>query len=153
MANLKNITEVPEVEELSGAEKVLLNVDGSAKQARVDLIKPKEEWDIDITLTTNYSADEDSSVFEMPIIDAGSFDNVKTKILNGEIPRCRVKLSNQTGQDLPKVHTVSDTWCIYYYPENAASWRLYEHLNFWNQSDYIYMILTPDGTFEEYGWD
>ena len=57
MANLKDVRTVPELESLTGEEKVLVNVDGSVAQARVDLIKPKTgkelmyEW--------NFSADDD----------------------------------------------------------------------------------------------
>ena len=53
MANLKDVRTVPELESLTGEEKVLVNVDGSVAQARVDLIKPKTgkelmyEWSFD----------------------------------------------------------------------------------------------------------
>ena len=61
MANLRDITQVPELEALDGSEKVLLNVDGAAKQARVDLLKPKKE----LVYEWNFSIDDEvGEVFE-----------------------------------------------------------------------------------------
>ena len=59
MANLKNITEVPEVESLSGSEKVLLNVNGGAKQVNVGLIKPKVTKEL--VYGWNFSLDDEVS--------------------------------------------------------------------------------------------
>lgn len=54
MANLKDISTVPELKSLEGTEKVLLNVDGSARQVQVDLIKPKTTrelvYEVDFTV-------------------------------------------------------------------------------------------------------
>ena len=75
MANLKDIREVPELESLSGTEKVLVNVDGEAKQAPVSLIKPKVtkelmyEWNFsaeDLVLIIEENVTEDISWLANP---------------------------------------------------------------------------------------
>lgn len=57
MANLKDISTVPELKSLEGTEKVLLNVDGSARQVQVDLIKPKTTREL--VYEWNFSAEDD----------------------------------------------------------------------------------------------
>lgn len=56
MANLKDISTVPELKSLEGTEKVLLNVDGSARQVSAKLMKNATR---ELVYEWNFSAEDD----------------------------------------------------------------------------------------------
>ena len=89
MANLKDIREVPLVDSLTGDEKVLLNVDGKARQVRVDQIKPIEEYDLDITVRLYYDEQGDWTGDDFVIHHMSSFETIRDKILNGIVPKVK----------------------------------------------------------------
>lgn len=87
MANLKPITEVQEVTQLNGTEKVLLNVDGEAKQANINLITPSGggnsgEPDIVIELHSPQGPDEQVTV---EIVGTYNHAEMVEKIRNNKI--------------------------------------------------------------------
>ena len=80
MANLKDINEVPVLDTLEGTEKVLLNVDGEAKQAEVGLIKPKCSGVYDLVIKIK----EEENGVSGTILNEYDFNVIKEKLLNGE---------------------------------------------------------------------
>lgn len=116
MANLKDISTVPELTALEGTEKVLLNVDGSAKQARVDLIKPAEEWDLDATI--NSAPGESGALeFESVLNSENTFDAIKNKILNNEQVKIRIhNVFTPPGEPPQVLHENIACSCVMYDP-------------------------------------
>lgn len=148
MANLKNITEVPVLESLDGTEKVLLNAGGSAKQANINLIKPAEEWDLDLNITTAQSEDGEFNYDENTVFvtnDTYSFDSFVTKFHSGEQLKTRVcwNFSFNDGQSSKTfvTHMVQNyidvdknsiIYLLVFNPRNNEYWWIY---------------LEQDGTF------
>lgn len=95
MANLKDINSVSELTEITGTEKVLLNVDGEAKQATVNLIKPAEEWDLDIDVVGTWDAENEAENVTYTMNSINTYENIKNKVLNGEPVKCKIKCTRQ----------------------------------------------------------
>lgn len=152
MANLKNITDVPEVESLSGSEKVLLNVDGGARQARIDLIKPVEEWDIDAVFIMRLNKESGDMNLEEDIKYIADFQTLKEKIISGVELKRRVSFAFQGSDDLGNLAYGYNRFSVYYYP----AWEYAE--NDESGSECIYfdisgeqrlgILLNPDNTLE-----
>jgi hypothetical protein len=115
MANLKDINTVPELEALEGTEKVILNVEGSAKQASVNLIKPAVEWDIDMNIVIECDEDGNQTpTYTMNTIN--TYENIKNKILNGEVVNCKGVVKEQSYFDRPFAVEVVNRMYVTYYP-------------------------------------
>lgn len=99
MTNLKDIREVPELESLSGTEKVLVNANGEAKQASVSLIKqPTKElmyewnfsveddvWSIDENINDDIFWLTNPSEYEIEVSVYGGYYNGKGTVINPEV--------------------------------------------------------------------
>lgn len=108
MANLKNITDLPVAESADGLN-LIVNDNGAAKQIAASAVgaqadwaetdetspafiknKPVEEWDLDIAINASQDPDSGNPVFDT-IINSGTFDAVKNKVVNGEYNKIRVR--------------------------------------------------------------
>jgi hypothetical protein len=125
MANLKDIREVPLVDSLTGDEKVLLNVDGKARQVRVDQIKPKEEYDLDITVRFYFDEQADDTATDFVIHHMSSFETIRDKILNGIVPKVKGVLT----EDFPE-HTYTDLIAYYAFGYYIGKIDNYEEIYF-----------------------
>lgn len=112
MVNMKDISEVPLLEQLTGKENVLLNDSGSAKQTSIEIlfaetskalanankkleesakmiedlnkkIEEMEELDIDIVVRGTYDPVEDCMVPDIEVNKMPTFEELKQKILAG----------------------------------------------------------------------
>lgn len=116
MANLKNITDLPVAESADGLN-LIVNDNGAAKQIATSAVgaqadwaetdetspafiknKPVEEWDLDITINASMDSDSGNTVFDT-IINSGTFDAVKNKVVNGEYNKIRVHLIFPNPED------------------------------------------------------
>ena len=133
MTNLKNITDLPVAESAEGLN-LIVNDNGAAKQIAAGAVgaqadwaetdetspafvknKPVEEWDLDFTCDFAFNAENNN--FDTPIftINAGTFENVKNKILNG-VPKIKVVINTQ----LPNGTVIQRSEChAMYAPENS----------------------------------
>ena len=84
-----HVSQVPEVLELSGEETVLINVDGELKQVRVNQIKPKEEYDLDITVRFYFDEQIGDAATDFVIHHMSSFETIRDKILSGIVPKVK----------------------------------------------------------------
>ena len=150
MANLKDISTVPELNALEGTEKVLLNVDGSAKQARVDLIKPAEEWDLDIEVAVTMDTENSELGFDYTVNKINTYANIKNKIFNGELPKCKSKSTFQPPVEnlLPSMEVAQCN--VVYYPEGFDGPESPEYIMFCSYcAEFSFMmILTSDDMFQ-----
>lgn len=163
MANLKNITELPVAESAEGLN-LIVNDNGSAKQIAAGAVgaqadwaetdetspafvknKPVEEWDFDFTCEFLWNAENND--FDTPIytVNAGMFENVKNKILNG-VPKIKVVINSQ----VPNGIIVQSSEChAMYLPENALDGNP-ESIGivfYWALNDInILAMLLPDNT-------
>lgn len=113
MANLKNIIDLPVVESTEGLN-LIVNDNGSAKQIPANAVgaqadwaetdesnpafiknKPVEEWDLDIDIVSTYEADNNEMAVNYTVNTINTYANIKDKILNGELPKCKSKLTCQ----------------------------------------------------------
>lgn len=112
MVNMKDISEVPLLEQLTGKENVLLNDSGSAKQTSIEIlfaetskalvnankkledsakmieglnkkIEEMEELDIDIVVRSTWNEDEGNFIPEVEVNKMLTFEELKQKILAG----------------------------------------------------------------------
>lgn len=147
MADLKKITEVPEVEALKGTEKVLLNVDGSARQAKVELIKPKEEWDLDIVINKTWNTEND--YINEPVFTVNenySYESFVAKVNAGEIPKVKIKTDIAISPTQHMVELIQNPVVAVIdsgigHPFEGYSCTWYGNTNISPEG----LILTPDG--------
>lgn len=117
MVNMKDISEVPLLEQLTGKENVLLNDSGSAKQTSIEMlfantsktleesvktiealnkkIAEMEELDIDIVVRGTYEPVEDWIVPDIEVNKMLTFEELKQKILAGVPLKMKVHLFSQ----------------------------------------------------------
>lgn len=114
MANLKDISTVPELKSLEGTEKVLLNVDGSARQVQVDLIKPKEEWDIEADFKWCFNKENSEWTIESDVKYIADFSVFKEKLMSGLKINSKISYAVQ-GDDDTQNFTYGYNWLSVYY--------------------------------------
>lgn len=167
MANLKNITELPLAESADGLN-LIVNDNGAAKQiaahevgAQADWAemdetspafiknKPIEEWDLDITVNMSVNPDGGGFIFE-PVINSGTFDIVKNKILNNEQPKIKSHIVFTLPVDTSKIsHESSVIYAVGYMPEGFGD-DFPEEVGLLGQSifadTFLFYSLYPDNT-------
>jgi hypothetical protein len=113
MANLKDITKLPLAESAEGVN-LIVNDNGAAKQIAASAVgaqadwtetdetspafvknKPVEELDLDIDIISTYDVDNDEMVVNYTVNSINTYANIKDKIFNGEMPKCKSKLTCQ----------------------------------------------------------
>ena len=124
MVNMKDISEVPLLEQLTGKENVLLNDSGSAKQTSIEIlfaetgkalvnankkleesaktiedlnkkIEEMEELDIDIVVRGTYEPVEDWMVPDIEVNKMPTFEELKQKVLAGVPLKIKAHLFSQ----------------------------------------------------------
>lgn len=147
MANLKDISTVPELEALVGTEKVLLNVDGSARQARVDLIKPKEEWDLDITIDVTWNTENSAQNEPVFTVNEGySYESFAAKFESGEIPKVKYQWNFAMSEQKSFISRGKDTEVGKFLQDGVVQGYMFS-IWFAFQAMSIPCLLLPDGTF------
>lgn len=162
MVNMKDISEVPLLEQLTGKENVLLNDSGSAKQTSIEIlfaetskalvnankkleesaktiedlnkkITEVEELDIDIVARGTWSADEENFISEVEVNKMLTFEELKQKILAGTPLKIKSHLFSQEYEAGP-----DDPYCV-----EAGTYNMYTYfpVGFYGE-DPEYIILS-----------
>lgn len=159
MVNMKDISEVPLLEQLTGKENVLLNDSGSAKQTSIEIlfaetskaleesvktiealnkkIKEMEELDIDIVVRGTWSADEENIIPEVEVNKMLTFEELKQRILAGVPLKIKAHLFSQNWEA-----NTDDPYCVGF---NNICQYIYYPAGFWNDDDPEYIPLQISG--------
>lgn len=164
MANLRDITQLPVAESADGLN-LIVNDNGVAKQIAASAVgaqadwavtdetspafiknKPAEEWDLNIDITCTFSPDNGFTP-DYTVNHINTFENIKNKIFNGELLKCKAKMYEQEMSDNPSLFAVG----VYepgvmYYPENFNDNGMPEVVVFmvWGGGVGCFVILTSD---------
>ena len=124
MANLKNITDLPVAESAEGLN-LIVNDNGSAKQIAASAVGAQADWAVtdegspafiknkpveDLAITVTMGGDN-----PVVVINSGSFDTVKAKMLTDTAPIIRIKIISALAV-LFKEFGMTNS--IFYMPEN-----------------------------------
>lgn len=113
--------------------------------------KPVEEWDLDITCNIVFNTDDGNHDFDASeyIVNSGTFEGVKNKILNGIVPKikARINAGSPVGVD---INMIECTECkAGYFPEGVFGDNP-EFVGVTAQSavfeSTVYLALNPDNT-------
>ena len=108
----KKLSAVEAVEAVSDAASVLIEEDGVIKRASKNevnvqsdwaetdssspaFIKNKPEYVLDLDVTCNYDPDADDWVIDYNVNKIDTYANIKNRIFNGELQKCKSKASHQ----------------------------------------------------------
>ena len=157
MANLKNITELPVAESADGLN-LIVNDNGSAKQIAASAVGAQADWtetdetspafiknkpveELDLDITVNVSVDSDDNLVFGPVINSGTFDVIKNKILNNE----SAKIKSQIIFTMPGTsiigHENSVIYTVGYVPEGFWEEGFPEFIGLLGHSMFVDTIL------------
>ena len=166
MVNMKDISEVPLLEQLTGKENVLLNDSGSAKQTSIEIlfaetskalanankkleesakmiedlnkkIEEMEKLDIDIVVRGTYEPVEDRMVLDIEVNKMLTFEELKQKILAGVPLKIKTHLFSQNWEA-----STDDPYCVGF--NNDCRYTYYP-AGFWNDDDPEFIPLEISG--------
>ena len=169
MANLKNITELPVAESVDGLN-LIVNDNGSAKQIAASAVgaqadwtetdeaspafiknKPVEEWDLDIDIVLTYDADADEMVINYTVNTINTYANIKDKIFNGELPRCKSKITAQPWTEGSPSSVEVVNGLVVFVPEGYdgdTEFPDFLRFGFWGMNCGCFVILTSDDVIQ-----
>lgn len=144
--NFKSIADVDIVNTPADNANILIEEDGVIKKVSKNEFSPKEEFDLDISITV-VNDSEGNRTHEYVIANKKSFEEIKNKIVNG-LPLnnkviCTVGLSEST---VP-FYSMSTIW-YGYYPIDSEGSGSPEYIYFEIECNgyTVLLILNPDNT-------